>query len=331
VLLEDLLRAWPRNSALEAWLDSRARNSLSLPPSARVRWVQPQLLSRLGAEFSLRGASRAADTVLCFHGLPPLLRLAARIEVFLQNRYHLGLPPLVDYPLHVGLRLKFKQAMSRSRRHAVHRYWVQTPSMARALQDWWGSAHPAPRIRVFPFTQASVDSHPVAPRGTHYDFIYVADGEAHKNHRRLIEAWVRLADQGIRPSLALTLSNRDQALQEWIAQQSQAYRLAVHQLGTLPHEETLALYSHARALIFPSLGESFGLPLVEARTHGCPIVASELDFVRDVCEPVETFDPLSSTSIARAVLRFLQRAERPIEPADSAAFLQALRTADSSA
>ncbi len=59
------------------------------------------------------------------------------------------------------------------------------------------------------------------------------------------------------------------------------------------------------ALIFPSKTESLGLPLIEAASAGLPIIASELDFVRDVCVPNETFDPYSSTSISRAVKRLL--------------------------
>jgi glycosyltransferase involved in cell wall biosynthesis len=58
-------------------------------------------------------------------------------------------------------------------------------------------------------------------------------------------------------------------------------------------------------MIFPSILESFGLPLVEASLMGLPIISSELDYVRDVCVPVQTFDPHSPVSIARAVKRFL--------------------------
>ena len=63
------------------------------------------------------------------------------------------------------------------------------------------------------------------------------------------------------------------------------------------------------ALIFPSRTESFGLPLIEAMHHGLPILAPELDYVRDVVTPIETFDPSSPISIARAVRRFLGNAE----------------------
>jgi glycosyltransferase involved in cell wall biosynthesis len=76
--------------------------------------------------------------------------------------------------------------------------------------------------------------------------------------------------------------------------------------------------------VFPSVSESFGLPLIEARQVGLPIVASELDFVRDVCEPEHSFDPYSSVSIARAIRRFLGQNETPVEPVGAEAFLSAV-------
>lgn len=65
------------------------------------------------------------------------------------------------------------------------------------------------------------------------------------------------------------------------------------------------LYQRAGALIYPSTMESLGLPLIEARRMGLPIIASERDYVRDIIDPEQSFDPLSPVSIARAVERFL--------------------------
>jgi glycosyltransferase involved in cell wall biosynthesis len=53
------------------------------------------------------------------------------------------------------------------------------------------------------------------------------------------------------------------------------------------------------------MAETFGLPLLEATMLGIPVIAGEVDFVRDVCVPQQTFDPDSPRSIARAVRRFL--------------------------
>jgi glycosyltransferase involved in cell wall biosynthesis len=109
--------------------------------------------------------------------------------------------------------------------------------------------------------------------------------------------------------LALTLAQSETSLLTIIDVLRAKYGLEVYNLGDLPHKELLNLYDTSRALIYPSLTESFGLPLIEASALGIPIVASELDYVRDVCKPIETFDPTSEVSIARAVRRYLNQEE----------------------
>lgn len=328
VLLQALLAAWPGDQPLVAWLDDRARARLTLPGRAEVVWVQASAGSRLKAEFTLAAAARKQDRVLCFHGLPPLRRLEAPVWLFQQNRNYLGQVPLAAFGFKTRQRLRFEQAVSRWLRHRVARYWVQTPSMARAVQAWYGPREAD--IRVLPFAPPAPPAPPAsaAPPPRSWDFVYVADGEAHKNHRMLVQAWVLLAAQGLRPSLALTLSARDAGLAAWVQSQADEHGLRITNLGPRSHEDVLALYRCASALVFPSKGESFGLPLIEARQAGLPILAGELDFVRDVCAPVQTFDPASAVSIARAVRRFLGQPEPPLAPALAADFLQALLAPD---
>jgi glycosyltransferase involved in cell wall biosynthesis len=74
-------------------------------------------------------------------------------------------------------------------------------------------------------------------------------------------------------------------------------------LGPLKREEVFERLKDSNGLIFPSRAETFGLPLLEAMATRTPILASELDFSRDVCTPDQTFDPCSRLSIARAVER----------------------------
>lgn len=320
VLLQALLSAWPADRPLTAWLDERARVRLSMPADQQVQWVRASIPSRLRAELGLRRKARSQDRVLCFHGLPPLLPSAAKLAVLLQNRLYLGAGSLSGFAWRTRVRLHLERGIGRWLRHRVDSYWVQTPSMAMALRTWFGEGQP--EVHVKPFA-APIESPP--RRGElDWDFVYVADGEAHKNHRRLIEAWILLAEQGVRPSLALTLQERDAALSEWIESQVQAHGLRVRNLGRLSHAEVAALYAKAGALVFPSLLESLGLPLLEAGAAGLPILAGELDYVRDVCTPVQSFDPGSAVSMARAVRRFLGQAEAPLVPGSAAEFLQAV-------
>ena len=97
----------------------------------------------------------------------------------------------------------------------------------------------------------------------------------------------------------------DQPLWDEIDCIARREKLNIHNLGYMSRSDIMQTYSHSRALIYPSFSESLGLPLIEAHRCNVPIIAPELDFVRDVCSPAETFDPHSPTSIARAVQRFL--------------------------
>ena len=50
-------------------------------------------------------------------------------------------------------------------------------------------------------------------------------------------------------------------------------------------------------MIYPSINESLGLPLLEAKLKKLPIIASDMDFVYDVCSPISTFNPYSAKDI----------------------------------
>lgn len=63
-------------------------------------------------------------------------------------------------------------------------------------------------------------------------------------------------------------------------------------------DELRRLYSNAIALVFPSLYEGFGLPLVEAMACGCPVMASDIPVCREVCQDAASyFKPLDKDEI----------------------------------
>jgi glycosyltransferase involved in cell wall biosynthesis len=284
-----------------------------------VSWVAHKVSSRLRAEYDLHRSVESGSSVLCFHGLPPLLPTAAHVAVFLQNRLYLDSTSLAPFRPGTRLRLLLERFLSRALRHRVGEYIVQTPAMSQAVQRWNGKAPLRQSIRVLPFIEQPAKSAKRSVGTARWDFVYVADGEAHKNHMALLSAWLLMAQEGLRPSLALTLGERDHALQSKISIAIADSGLKIRNFGELTRDQVAALYTDSRALIFPSVSESFGMPLIEAKHLGVPIIASERDFVRDVCEPVQTFDPDSAVSIARAVKRFLNHPDAGLElrsPAD---------------
>ena len=311
VLLKSFLNELSPFDRCILWLDIRSQHLIELKnPHWKVFWVNNTIFSRLFSELHLRFFSTHQDVVFCFHGLPPVFGSNSKVNLFLQNRNYFGVVPLNNFRLKTRIRLFFEQLISKYLRYSVSTYWVQTPSMKSTLLKW--ANNEKLDVRICPFVDLT--SFQKLSTSKRWDFIYISDGEAHKNHKTLIEAWILLSEYGLRPSLALTLSSRDIFLKNWIECQKFKYNLNVHDLGQLSRPEINELYSSARSLIFPSKTESFGLPLIEATLFEIPILASELDFVRDVCKPCQTFDPNSAISIYRSVRRFLDIEEPPLTP-----------------
>lgn len=314
-LLRELLIA-PDGPDL-AFLDARMRLPEMTPSALKVVRVAPNLHQRWRAEIELRSTCRPEDVVLCFGNLPPLHKCEGNVFVYLQNRYLSAHRSLKGLPLKAQVRIHLERLwLRRNLRDAT--VIVQTETMAQEVRQ---------------NLLRSCETLPFAPRTAHlcddqspmFDFIYVASGEPHKNHRNLIEAWVILAQKGMHPTLCLTLDeSNDALLLDWIRKRQTKEGLNIHNqksdVANMP-----ALYAQSRALIFPSLFESFGLPLIEARDAGLAILASELDFVRDVVEPRTSFDPSSPLSIARAVMRHLGCFESPAQIPAAAEFWQQLR------
>ncbi|WP_083338797.1 glycosyltransferase [Chromobacterium sphagni] len=291
------------------FFDIRAKQFFQTISRGQFYYVRPSLFSRLITEIRLWWLVKPGDVVLCFHGLPPILPLAGRVVVFVQNRILVESDSLDGYPFKTKIRLILERFWLRATSSHAQRYIVQTCSMAASLKSKLGRGV---EVYITPFASLcnSSCSDTAEPVKIEFDFSYVASGDPHKNHIRLIEAWKLLAEAGIKPSLALTVDPvRYPSIHSFISQAIARYSLRIVNFGELPQPSIVNLYRASSALIYPSTIESFGLPLLEAAHCGLPILAAELDYVRDVVEPVETFDPCSPVSIARAVRRFIESPE----------------------
>jgi glycosyltransferase involved in cell wall biosynthesis len=76
--------------------------------------------------------------------------------------------------------------------------------------------------------------------------------------------------------------------------------------GYLPDEVMIPLFKNALFLVFPSLIEGFGAPLVEAMGLGCPILSSNIPVIKEIAGDVyEKVDPYSVDDIANGMRKLV--------------------------
>lgn len=305
-------------------LDSRMPLPIGIRESVQIQKVSPSILQRAKAERWMANNVTPKDVVLCFGSLPPLFKLRGRTVVLVQNRYLIDRINLGGFSLRTQLRITAERLWLSGGLANADEFVVQTQTMKGLLEKMVRGRVP---VRILPF-MAIPDG---CARSTsareaeekEFDFIYVASGEPHKNHLLLVEAWCLLASEGIFPSLGLTLSQTQYPiLCRAIDKASRRHGLKVTNVGELSAVDIDLLYMKSGALIYPSRLESFGLPLLEARHMGLSVLAPELDYVRDVLDPEQTFDVTSALSIARAVKRFNGLEREPMTLLNATQFLE---------
>lgn len=316
-LLLALLRGIGSDTECIGIVDTRLQRP-DLPPNIEPFYFSSTLFGRLRAERFLISVCREEDIVVCMNSLPPLFSCAGRIVVYLQNRYLCTEYSLAGFSLRTRVRISMERLWLHRRLKADMRLLVQTPSMQRAALCALGLLP-----EVIPFGDFATDDN--LPRTMDPPrFFYPATPDPHKNHANLLEAWQLLHNDGISAELHVTIAP-DSPLSLQI-ERERAKGVPIINHGEVDTYVMIELYKQCSALIYPSKMESFGLPLVEAGVLGLPIVASELDYVRDVATPSETFDPDSPVSIARAVKRHLGAPDALVGVRTPAEFISILRS-----
>ena len=132
--------------------------------------------------------------------------------------------------------------------------------------------------------------------------IYPAITYPHKNHTTLVAAFARIVKQNDDVRLVFTggAGSSDSVVQSTI----EAYGLdsKVIRTGRVAESDLDLLYRTATLMAFPSLYEGFGLPLLEAMSRGCPIVASDAGSLPEVAgDAAELVDPIDVEGWASAL------------------------------
>lgn len=135
-------------------------------------------------------------------------------------------------------------------------------------------------------------------------FLFVGTLQPRKNLQGVLQAFAQLP-QELRQRHKLVVVGRDGWGNENLLPELRALqaRGEGYWLDYLPRQQVMALLQSATALVFPSLYEGFGLPVVEAFAAGCPVITSNTTSLPEVAgDAAWLIDPTNSTEIAAAML-----------------------------
>jgi glycosyltransferase involved in cell wall biosynthesis len=129
-----------------------------------------------------------------------------------------------------------------------------------------------------------------------------------KNVALAIQAYGRMRTRALAeghmppPLVILGIGIAERLTREVIAEHTDP--CAIHTPGFVEFEDMPALYSLARALVFPSRYESFGIPIVEAMACGCPVVTANTSACPEVAgDAAILVDPDDVEGMADAMFR----------------------------
>ena len=129
----------------------------------------------------------------------------------------------------------------------------------------------------------------------------------HKNFSSLLAALALLPENN-RPHLVITGSHGHDPLTPIVAELGLEKWVSLR--GWLTPDELDTLYAESTLFVFPTYFEGFGLPVLEAMAHGCPVLCSDIPVLREVAGDAAIYvDSHDAAQLAESIAGLLSSAE----------------------
>ena len=241
------------------------------------------------------------SSILCLSNIPPPTYSSVKTSIFFHNSLLLN-PFIHEISFKNRLINFFKFIYIKYYNQKDYNWVVQTPHIYKLLLD--SLKINLEQVSICPIIKKESELN--RTEKTVNNFVYVSSGVSHKNHVRLLNAFIVVANKTTKGmKLHLTLNKEE------LFKKKYPNNLKVEFHGTLSRDSVNELYNSCEFAIYPSLVESFGLPLIEAANHGCKVIASDLQYVHEIIKPSLTFDPYSTESISNAILNAINTDDLP--------------------
>ena len=135
-------------------------------------------------------------------------------------------------------------------------------------------------------------------------FVVCGTIEPRKNHLLLLHVWRELArEHGAQTPKLVVIGQRGWENENVVDLLDRSHELRPHviEIGGLATEAVAQMVAGARALLMPSFAEGYGLPIVEARAAGTPVIVSDIPVFREIAPDATFCEPLDGLAWLAAI------------------------------
>ncbi|MFL2603735.1 MAG: glycosyltransferase [Flavobacteriaceae bacterium] len=229
------------------------------------------------------------DSMICFANVPPPIKQNIKVKVYFHNELLLSTKG-AEMTLIKKIILFFKKQYIR-RLDFGYSWHVQTSHLKKLISSSLNIKEG--KIFITPIFKEIIINKKLKIPNT---FLYPTSNSKHKNNERLISAFI-LASRKVSDKITLKLTIGQPKKNDYVLPKN----LEIKYLGQLKHKKLINHYAESKYLIFPSLKESFGLPLVEGIQSGCIILSSDLNFSHEILETKYLFNPYKIEDMAEKI------------------------------
>lgn len=154
---------------------------------------------------------------------------------------------------------------------------------------------------------------PVTDNGS---FLYIGNMETRKGTDILLEAYRIYRERGGQKGLRLAGKIREDGILKQL-EELQKTTEGIQYLGYISEEEKAAEYAACSCFVFPSRAEGFGIPIVEVMNYNKPVIAGDLETLREIVGSAVTYTPVH-TSYWEAAVRLAEKMLEEIPERDPA-------------
>ena len=226
------------------------------------------------------------DKIICLSNIPPPIKIDREVYIYFHNLLLISSSLKLSSPFAFFLNF-IKLQYIKSFNQKSYKWVTQTNYSKILLSNRLKIEEKL--IKVLPFFDVSDISYSKRNFNSKtISYLCVSNNSKHKNIKKMINAFCKSNfDVNKQVELYITSKGKNKSMDN----------KRITYLGYVDRKTLIDKYSKSQYIVFPSLIESFGLPIVEGIASGANIISSDIESIKEIAKPSIKFNPKNESEI----------------------------------